>query len=137
MTGGIDAEERAQAHDAAEMDKQSSQVDARWDAAEAEGRAAYDAGLAELFQRRAGELEPDIKYARARGLPIPNTEFTAEAYRRVAHVLRTAPQMEKALEACRKYIPGSMVRSWPPGHRLRDEALKSSADALAAYREGK
>lgn len=58
------------------------------------------------------------------------------AFRRAAHVLRTAPQMEKALESCRKYIPGSEVRSWPPGHRLREEALKSSAAALDAYREG-
>lgn len=72
----------------------------------------------------------------ARSGPMADTyKERAAKYRRAAHVLRAAAQMEKALEACRKYIPGSEVRNWPPGHRLRDEALKSSFDALAAYRE--
>lgn len=41
-----------------------------------------------------------------------------------------------ALRKCLDYIPGSEVRSWPPGFRLKKEALEAARAALAAAREG-
>lgn len=35
-----------------------------------------------------------------------------------------------ACEAALKYIPGSEVRSWPPGFRLKDDAISKLTAAL-------
>lgn len=42
-------------------------------------------------------------------------------------------QMAKALEACKAYIPGSEVRSWPPGHQLKRDAMRLSNEALVEF----
>lgn len=42
-------------------------------------------------------------------------------------------ELAQALRACLEYIPGSEVRGWPPGHRLKREALDKTRAALARY----
>lgn len=45
-------------------------------------------------------------------------------------------KLEGALEACLKYIPGSEVRSWPPGFELRKNALTLARAALSDKESG-
>ncbi len=59
----------------------------------------------------------------------------AEACRRGARALRVKGLLVEALEACLEHIPGSKVRSWPPGWRLRDDALTKTRAALAEARK--
>ena len=40
-----------------------------------------------------------------------------------------------ACEACLKYIPGSEVHCWPPGFKLKDEALRLSRAAILQARK--
>jgi hypothetical protein len=48
----------------------------------------------------------------------------------VLRVLNSHAELVEALKACMAYIPGSEVRSWPPGHQLRKEALSLGKAAL-------
>jgi hypothetical protein len=41
-----------------------------------------------------------------------------------------ADRLERALRLCVDWMPRAVVRSWPPGFRLRDEALVAARDAL-------
>lgn len=40
-------------------------------------------------------------------------------------------EMLKALELCVAVLPGLEVRSWPPGHRMKQEALNAARNAIA------
>lgn len=51
-----------------------------------------------------------------------------------ARLAAAAPALLDAVTAALKYIPGSEVRSWPPGHRLRKEALEKLEAALKQVR---
>lgn len=52
-----------------------------------------------------------------------------------SHALRCRGPLVEALEACATYIPGSSVRSWPPGHGLREDAMAKIRAALALAKE--
>ncbi len=47
-----------------------------------------------------------------------------------------APDLLKALRLCVAWMPCAEVRSWPPGFRLRTEALEAALAAIAKA-EGK
>lgn len=46
-------------------------------------------------------------------------------------VLAERKELAEALQACAAYIPGSEVRSWPPGHELKKRAMSLTLAALA------
>lgn len=46
-------------------------------------------------------------------------------------LMAAAPDLLTALKACLAYIPGSEVRSWAPGFKLREEALRLGKAAIA------
>lgn len=51
-----------------------------------------------------------------------------------ARLIAAAPELLAALEKCMEYIPGSEVRSWPPGFRLKDAAVRAALAAIAKAR---
>ncbi len=48
-----------------------------------------------------------------------------------ASLFCAAPELLAALQACMAYIPGSEVHCWPPGHRLKADAMKLARAAIA------
>jgi hypothetical protein len=64
---------------------------------------------------------------------VPSASIRAEAREFAEAALEAVAGYEtyEATRASLQYIPGSSVRSWPPGFRLRDEALRLSKAAIA------
>jgi hypothetical protein len=59
-----------------------------------------------------------------------------ESYIANAHLIAAAPELLAALEKCLEYIPGSEVRSWPPGFKLKEDSLRMARSAIAKAKGG-
>ena len=78
--------------------------------------------VATVHQLRSTNAEEDGN----RGVMIAN-----------AALIAAAPDLLGALELCVAWMPCAEVRSWPPGFRLRDEALAVARAAIAKARGDK
>lgn len=44
---------------------------------------------------------------------------------------KAVPMLLRAVALFMRLVPGMEIRNWPPGFRLRDEAMKAGTDAMA------
>ncbi len=80
-----------------------------------------------------GNLEGPLEDGQIHGIFVADTQADADA-EFICVAVNAHYDLVAALQACLKYIPGSEVHQWPPGFKLKEEAMRLAKAALVKAR---